>query len=95
MQQVKVVLEYAKLGRIVGFKLAGSANTIYWALQGEGFTPDEIADIENNVLFTEALDETALCCDICGWWCATEEVSDNFDELVCDQCMKEGQGEEE
>lgn len=86
---VKVVYGYAKLGRIVGFKLAGSNKTIYWALQSEGYNKDEIADIEANELFTDALDETVICCDFCGRWRSTEEVSDNFDHLVCDNCSKE------
>lgn len=92
---LKIVYEYTKIGHNVGFRLAGSCETIDYALRAKGFTEDEIVDIQDNELFTEALDETALCCDICGWWSATEDVNDNFATLVCDQCMAEGNGEEE
>ena len=92
---LKIVYEYTKIGHMVGFRLAGSSQTIDHALRAEGFNSDEITDIQDNQLFTEALDETALCCDICGRWFATDKVSDNFDELVCNQCMTEGYGEEE
>ena len=92
---LKIVYEYTKIGHMVGFRLAGSSQTIDHALRAEGFNSDEIVDIENNQLFTEALDETALCCDICGWWSATEDVNDNFSELVCNECMIEGYPSEE
>lgn len=38
------------------------------------------------------IDEHIFCCDACGWWCETSEMSEDWedyaDEPVCEDCVR-------
>lgn len=36
-------------------------------------------------LFLAEVDQELFLCDQCGWWCATEEMSDH-EMLICQDC---------
>lgn len=42
-----------------------------------GINPDDIADELDNLVF---------CCDECGWYCSTEELNNETDQNLCDDC---------
>lgn len=42
------------------------------------------AEEQGSRLFCEALDETAVLCSTCGWWCDPEEFEGDTD--VCADC---------
>lgn len=36
---------------------------------------------------TEEFDRLAFSCDGCGWWCSTEELNNDTDDQLCDDCV--------
>lgn len=37
----------------------------------------------NDIDFCRELDEHAFVCEVCGWWCAAEEMRS---DMICEEC---------
>lgn len=47
------------------------------------------AEEAKSMQFAAACDELYFCCDGCGWYCSTEELNNDTDENLCDDCNDE------
>lgn len=36
-----------------------------------------------------AIDERVFCCEGCAWWCEAEELNNETDRNLCDECNEE------
>jgi hypothetical protein len=71
-------------------RLIGTADTsevfvIEEMCETHELTPEECRSTE----FNTARDELYFCCDQCGWYCDTEELNNETDENLCDDCNAE------
>ena len=55
-------------------RLIGTADNVYPEEELE--TPDEIVEFE----------ELAFLCGQCGWWCSTEELNNETEQDLCNDC---------
>ena len=42
-----------------------------------------------DVEVSEQIDGEVFCCNGCGWWSSTEELHNETDENLCEQCYEE------
>lgn len=35
------------------------------------------------------IDEKVFCCEGCGWWCSTDELHNEDDQQLCDDCEED------
>ena len=76
-------IDRERLADEIADQLAGSAQSLLTVLEfnsAEWFGDDQV--------FLLALDERALECSACGWWCRSEEMHDaaNGQDYECDEC---------
>lgn len=49
-----------------------------------GLDPDEMTERD-----WDAIDSEIFECDICGWWCSTDELNDTDNGMICDNCAED------
>lgn len=66
--------------------LLGTCMTLEHVIQIELETED--TDAVQTPEFTDELDNTVFCCDLCSWWCEISEESDT-EGGCCTDCVPE------
>lgn len=45
--------------------------------------------MENDADVCTQVDDRVFCCEGCDWWCLAEELNNDGDENLCDECNDE------
>lgn len=47
---------------------------------------EEFENVENETAFCTTLDSLIFCCDCCGWWCDVDELKNETEQELCEDC---------
>lgn len=53
----------------------------------------EEAGVEETPENLERIDARVFCCEGCDWWCSTDELNNETDKNLCDECAAEDHDE--
>lgn len=59
------------------------------ATEEEGDRLNIPVETRQSASYLAAVDSLCFCCDGCGWWCSTEELHNETDQNLCDDCEEE------
>jgi hypothetical protein len=71
----------SQAGYEVGHRLLGTCRSVLEVLEAQGL--DE--GLEDDAEFCAALDDTAFCCEECGWWSEPHECGEDG---RCEDCRE-------
>jgi hypothetical protein len=68
--------------RVIGTAHPSDIFVIEEECENAALTASETQSIE----FASLCDDLYFCCDGCGWYCSTDELNNDTDESLCDEC---------